>query len=142
MNSSDCIFCKIVSGELPAVRLAENEDACAFLDLVQVHPGHVLIIPKHHYADLYALPGPVAAAVMVLAQQVATALLAALQPAGLSLLQSNGAAAGQEVMHLHVHLLPRAAGDGLLRLYPSPPHASDAAELEALGERIRAGLAQ
>ena len=142
MNNRDCIFCKIVADQLDAFRIAETASALAFLDLIQAQPGHVLVIPKRHYADLYEMPEAEAAAVMTLGHRVARAVRAALQPAGLSVFQSNGAAAGQEVMHMHLHLQPRAAGDSLLRIYPSSPDASGAAELERLAVRIRDRLAR
>ena len=142
MNNPDCIFCKIVAGELPAARVAETSTALAFLDLVQPQPGHVLVIPKDHYRDLHAMPEEQAAATMVLAHRVAAAIAATLEPAGLSLVQWNGAAAGQEVMHMHVHLQPRELGDGLLNYYAAggPPPASGGAQLAELADRIRAGL--
>ena len=144
MSDPNCIFCKIVAGELPAARVAESDEALAFLDLVQPLPGHVLVIPKAHHRDLLAMPEELAAATMRLTHRVAMALAASLAPEGLSVVQWNGAAAGQEVMHMHVHLQPRQSGDGLLRYYGAdgPPAPSSGDELQALAERIRAGLAQ
>ena len=142
MNDPNCIFCKIVAGDLTAARVAETDDALAFLDIVQPRPGHVLVIPKAHYCDLLSMPEELAAAAMRLTHRVAGAVAPTLAPAGLSVVQWNGAAAGQEVMHMHVHLQPRESGDGLLSYYGASgaPLASSAEELEALAQRIRSGL--
>ena len=143
MSDPTCVFCKIVAGQMPAARIAETDHTLAFLDLVQPRPGHVLVVPKEHYRDLLAMQEELAAAVMRLTHRIAGAIAAALAPEGLSVVQWNGAAAGQEVMHMHVHLQPRAPGDGLLRYYGAggPPPASSGDDLQALADQIRAGLA-
>ncbi len=142
MSDPNCIFCKIVAGDLPAARVAETDQALAFLDLVQPRPGHVLVIPKAHYRDLLEMPEALAVAAMRLTHRIAGAITTALAPEGLSVAQWNGAAAGQEVMHMHIHLQPRESGDGLLRYYGAagPPAPSSGDELQALAQRIRGGL--
>lgn len=139
MSDAACPFCAIAAGTAPAAIVAEGTLALAFLDLRQPVPGHVLVVPRRHAENLYALDDDEAVAVMQLARRVATALRDALAPDGLNLWQSNGRAAGQEVFHLHVQ--PRRVGDGLLRVYPQGvPPASPASELEALAATVRRSI--
>jgi histidine triad (HIT) family protein len=133
------IFSRIVAGEIPAVKLYEDAQTFAFMDIGPASRGHSLVIPKDEHADLFDTPAETFAAVMLSAQRVAKALKAALGCDGLNLIQNNGAAAGQTVFHLHVHLIPRWEGDGAVKLW-SPGQAS-AAELEALATQVRAALA-
>jgi histidine triad (HIT) family protein len=136
-----CPFCAIAAGAAPAAIVADEGDVLAFLDLRQAVPGHVLVVPRRHAADLYALTPDEASAAMRLAQRVAQALRAAFDPPGLNLWQSNGHAAGQEVFHFHLHVQPRRVGDGLARVYPGgepPPAGAD--ELDALARSLRAHL--
>jgi histidine triad (HIT) family protein len=132
------IFSKIVSGEIPSVKVYEDEHALAFMDINPAGRGHILVISKAEYRDLFAIPPDVLAAVSHAAQRVALALRDALQPDGLNIIQNNGAAAGQSVFHYHVHLIPRWEGDQALRLWR--PQPSDQAELRALAEQIRRAL--
>lgn len=104
---SDCIFCKIANGEIPSYTVYEDETFRVIMDLNPASPGHMLILPKAHYANLYELPEETAAAAMVLAKKLACAAKEALQPDGLNIVQNNGEAAGQSVMHYHLHVVPR-----------------------------------
>jgi histidine triad (HIT) family protein len=133
------IFSRIVSGEIPALKIYEDQDTFAFLDINPASRGHTLVISKAEYADLYALPPELLAAVAFTVQRVALALRAALQPDGMNIIQNTGAAAGQTVFHYHVHVIPRWAGDNAVRLWQ--PHAADQAELRALAEQIGAAIA-
>jgi histidine triad (HIT) family protein len=109
------------------------------MDVRQLTPGHTLVVPKRHIRDIFELDDATGAAVISTVARVARAVRAAFAPDGLNVWQSNGAGAGQEVFHLHVHVLPRTAGDGLLRVYgehaPGYP-ARD--ELDAYASRLRA----
>lgn len=135
--SEDCVFCAIAAGTAPASLVHEDELALAFVDLRQAVSGHVLIVPRAHVPDLYALDEATAAHLMRLAVRIARALAADGRPDGLSLWQSNGAAAMQEVPHFHLHLQPRRHGDGLLDVYPRGLPAPLAREdLDALAQRI------
>jgi len=109
----DCMFCKIVSGEIPSFKLFEDEATFAFMDINPANEGHALVIPKEHTPDLYAAPDEVLARTVVTAKRVAIALTRALNPDGLNLIQCNGAAAGQSAMHFHIHVLPRITDDAL-----------------------------
>lgn len=111
--SEECIFCGIVDGEIPAYDLYEDDQVLAFLDVNPVAEGHALVIPKAHHERLTDLDAETTAAVFNAAREVAGALEAAFDPDGFNLLQSNGAAAGQEVFHSHVHVVPRNEGDGI-----------------------------
>ena len=131
----DCLFCKIVAGEIPAHKLFEDERTLAFLDIFPGTEGHSLVIPKAHARDLHELAPADLAAVMATAQRVGGVLERALGAQGLNLHQSNGEAAGQVIFHFHMHLLPRRDGDGLRS--PWRPEEGEQAELAALAERIR-----
>ncbi|WP_426661363.1 HIT family protein [Rhodanobacter aciditrophus] len=141
MSAAACPFCGISAREAPAAIVADDGLVLAFMDLRQAVPGHVLVAPHRHAADLYALTSDEAAASMRMAQQVARALRAEFDPPGLNLWQSSGRAAGQEVFHFHLHVQPRCAGDGLLRVYPGGvPTPAKAGELEAMAQALRMRL--
>ena len=135
---NDCVFCKIVGGQIPSTRVFEDEHTLAFMDIGQVNPGHVLVAVKKHAANLYALDEAQTAAVARTSVRVARAIEAAFKPEGLSVYQANGKAAGQTVFHYHVHLLPRHAGDGMELTWPvkNPPRET----LEGYAAKIRATL--
>ncbi|HSH06592.1 MAG TPA: HIT family protein [Burkholderiales bacterium] len=135
---TDCVFCKIVAGQIPATKVAEDEACLAFMDIGQVNPGHVLVAAKAHAEDLYALDDAQVAAVARSVARVARAIRAAFVPEGLSVYQANGQAAGQTVFHYHVHLVPRYRNDGMAFTWPvqNPPREA----LEAHAARIRAAL--
>lgn len=106
--TADCVFCQIVAGQTPAVFEARHDDAVAIRPLNPVAPGHVLVLPTTHVPDMSADPA-VSAATM----RVAALVAADLMPADFNLITSKGRAATQSVFHLHLHLVPRAVGDGL-----------------------------
>ena len=120
---SDCVFCRIVARQVPATVVHEDQHTLAFMDLGQVNPGHVLVAVKKHAENLYALDEAQAAAVLPAAARVARAIRDAFAPQGLSVYQANGKAAGQTVLHYHVHLVPRHEGDGMALTWPvkNPP---------------------
>ena len=135
---ADCVFCKLVAGQIPASIVYEDAATLAFMDLGQVNPGHVLVACKAHAANVYELDDDQAAAVFRAAARVARAVRAAFDPPGLSIYQANGAPAGQTVFHFHLHVLPRHEGDGMQLVWPvkNPPRET----LEAYCARIRARL--
>ena len=110
---TDCIFCKLVAGQIPATRVYEDEHTLAFMDLGQVNPGHVLVAVKKHAANVFELEEAQAEAVARAVLKISRALKKAFAPEGLSVYQANGKPAGQTVFHYHVHVLPRHAGDGM-----------------------------
>ncbi|MBM4464424.1 MAG: HIT family protein [Chloroflexi bacterium] len=109
----DCIFCAIIEGRAPAEVVFEDEETLAFMDINPANPGHTLVIPKRHVRNIYDLDEQTAAAVMRATVRVAQAIKRALQPAGMNLVQSNERAGGQEIFHIHIHIIPRWYGDGL-----------------------------
>ena len=138
-HDPDCIFCKIIDGDIPSFKVFEDEKTLAFMDISPVNPGHVLVIPKYHVPDLMQIPTDWLKATVATAQTVAQAVDKALKPDGMNILQSNGAAAGQSVFHLHVHVIPRTAGDKLAFDWGIAPGDMDA--IGAVAERIRASVA-
>ena len=140
MNHDDnCIFCKIVKGTLPSVKVFEDAHTFAFMDINPVGPGHVLIIPKAHHADIASVPAELLQAVIGSVQRVAHACNSALQPEGMNIMQANGAVAGQTVFHLHFHVIPRWDAD-TLRLHIEGGPAADSSELVLLAERLSVAL--
>lgn len=132
-----CVFCSIARGEAPAAIVCESGQALAFVDLRQFHPGHVLVVPRHHLKDVRELDEATGAAVMSMLARVTRAVAAAFPSEGLSVWHSIGEAGGQEVPHLHFHVHPRRIGDGMLRVYPHPPELPDATVRERYAERLR-----
>ncbi|MBM7647609.1 histidine triad (HIT) family protein [Bacillus ectoiniformans] len=103
----DCIFCKIINGDIPSAKVYEDEYVYAFLDISQVTKGHTLVIPKVHKENIFELPSDLASHLFKAVPEIANAIKKAFNPAGLNILNNNGAVAGQTVFHYHVHLLPR-----------------------------------
>jgi histidine triad (HIT) family protein len=135
---SDCVFCRIVAKQIPATVVHEDEHTLAFMDIGQVNPGHVLVAAKAHAENIYALDEAQAAALSKTAVRLARAIRAAFAPAGLSVYQANGKAAGQTVFHFHMHLVPRHDGDGMSLVWPvrNPPRE----KLEESAIKIREQL--
>ncbi|HEX2648337.1 MAG TPA: HIT family protein [Burkholderiales bacterium] len=137
-SSPDCIFCKLVAGQIPSTRVYEDEHTLAFMDLGHVNPGHVLVAVKKHASNVFELETPQAEAVGRAVLKISKALKKAFEPEGLSVYQANGKAAGQTVFHYHVHVLPRHAGDGMELTWPvkNPPRE----KLEEYAAKIRTAL--
>jgi histidine triad (HIT) family protein len=132
----DCLFCRIVAGELPATTIDEDDRTLTFLDINPATRGHALVIPKEHAVDLLAVADEDLAACATTAKRIAKRQQQRLGAAGVNLLNSCGAAAWQTVGHFHVHVIPRYAGDPLrLPWLPSP---ADPDELAALGTELAA----
>ena len=107
----DCIFCKILRGELPSFRIYDDDKTFAFMDINPVSDGHALVVPKYHSEDLYATPDEWLGPTISTARKVAAAVNAVIKPEGINLLQANGPGANQSVLHLHFHIIPRYADD-------------------------------
>lgn len=130
----NCIFCKIIKGEIPSHKVFEDERFLAFLDISPIEPGHTLVIPKSHCRDFTELSDDSALALGVALREVAKRLREAVNSEGINLISNAGARAGQEVFHAHFHIVPRAAGDGHLNWKPGE---TDHTALAALAEKIR-----
>jgi histidine triad (HIT) family protein len=130
---SDCIFCAIAAGTLPAERIHEDERTVAFLDLFPAADGHVLVIPRAHAEDIHGADPADLAACAKTAQLIAGRVTGALGCDGVTITQSNGRAAGQTVFHYHVHVIPRFDGDRVIRSWtPGEPGPDELARMGAL----------
>lgn len=109
----NCIFCKIVRGEVPSLNVWETEEALAFLDIGPLAEGHLLVIPKPHYANLGDIPGSALSRMLELLPKLAGAVRKVTGATGHNILQNDGRVAGQVVDHVHFHIIPRREGDGL-----------------------------
>ncbi len=110
---ADCVFCKIIAGELPSCKIYEDDLVLSFMDIAPLSVGHSLVIPKNHYETFPEVPPDEAAAVAAAMLKVAPAVVASQNADGFNLLLANGACAGQVVPHVHFHIVPRKNGDGL-----------------------------
>lgn len=134
MNTThgDCLFCKIVAGDIPATKVHEDDETLAFLDINPVSEGHTLVIPKDHFENVYATPAETWCRVMLTVQKVAEAVRHAVNADGINLVMNNESAAGQLVPHAHVHIIPRHNDDGLKpwigKPYKSPEEAISISE--------------
>lgn len=129
------VFTRIVRGEIPAARVYEDEHTIAFMDAGQVNPGHVIVATKKQIETILELDDALAAALFTTAARVARALDAAFKPEGITVLQANKPAGWQTVPHVHLHVLPRYANDGVELAWPRKNPPLD--ELRALAARIR-----
>lgn len=111
--ATDCIFCRIIAGEIPSEKVLETPDALAFLDASPLADGHTLLVPRRHYVTLAEIPSDEFCRIVESLPRLAVAIMAATGAEGYNVLQNNGRVAGQVVDHVHFHLIPRAAGDGL-----------------------------
>jgi histidine triad (HIT) family protein len=134
MRDPDCIFCKIVAGELPATIVDEDERTISFMDISPATRGHALVIPREHSADLLTVERDDLTAVALAAQRLAGRMKERLGADGVNLLNSCGAVAFQTVFHFHVHVIPRYEGDSL-RL-PWVPAAGDSEEIAAAAQEL------
>ena len=136
-----CLFCRIAGHEIPAVIVAENDDVMAMMDINPATTGHILILPRTHVENIYEMPPEIGARIMEMAIKVAGGINKQLNPAGMNLVQSNGAAAGQVIFHFHLHLVPRYENDGVGFHFGHEGPAVSTAELEETANKIKAGIA-
>jgi len=132
----DCVFCKIVRGELPAVKIHEDGDAVVFMDIGPIVKGHLLVVPRAHYANMLETPSGLLAKLIVLVQKIAAAQQKALRADGVNIVQSNGKAAGQVVDHIHFHVIPRFASDGHHWNWKAQKYL-DSMEMRSFGDKIK-----
>ena len=134
LTDSECIFCKIVAGEIPCAKVFESEFCLAFLDISPVSAGHALVLPKGHYPTLMDIPAEFGGELFQALSRVGKAVMEATGADGLNLMQNNYEAAGQLVHHAHYHLIPRFLDDGL-SLWPQSPY-EDPDEMGRLAKMI------
>lgn len=126
----NCIFCKIIAGEIPSTKIYEDDDVLAFLDITQTTKGHTLLVPKKHYRNLLAMTGEEAAQLFSKVPQIANKIVNNLDAKGMNILQNNEEVAGQTVFHTHLHLIPRyTEDDGFVGKFT--PHQYDLADIAA-----------
>jgi histidine triad (HIT) family protein len=135
---TDCVFCKIRDGQIPSLKIFEDAATLAFMDINPLNSGHCLVITKTHAANLFEAPVEDLQAAIATAQRVAQAIREGLKPDGLNMLQANGVAAFQSVLHFHLHLIPRWTGDGKGFDWKLVPGNRE--QIMKVGERIRALL--
>jgi histidine triad (HIT) family protein len=136
-----CIFCNIIEGTIPSAKIYEDEHTIAFMDIMPVTKGHVLLIPKTHRENVYELTEEEASRLFAVVPKIANALKAEFTPAGLNLLQNNGAPAGQAVFHFHLHLIPRYdETDGFKPTFESKVAEFTPERIQEIAADIRAKL--
>ena len=135
----DCIFCKIIAGEIPAVKVLDEDLVLAFMDINPSSRGHMLVVPKRHAENIFEIPDDHLAAVAQAVKRCAAAARAALKAEGITILQLNGTASDQIVPHLHVHIMPRWEDDGLT-VSNWEMKAGDMDELQDIAENVKEHL--
>ena len=140
MSNEDCLFCRIVSGDIPAAKVFEDDACVAFVDIGPVAHGHTLLIPKNHYATLREMSEQDAAATLRNLPRLARAVQDATGCEGVNILQNNGRVAGQTIGHVHFHIIPRNPNDAFQFNWPAGKYPQG--RLEELADAIRLGLAQ
>jgi histidine triad (HIT) family protein len=137
-TDESCIFCKIVKGEIPSSKIYETDTVLVFMDIRPLSAGHTLVIPKEHCVDLFDIPNKLLCDVYSASKMVAAAVKETTSADGISIIQQNGKAAGQDIFHLHVHIVPRHEGQKL------PPfndlQIAPREQLEELANKIRQNL--
>ena len=138
MSADDCIFCKMVAGQIPVTKIYEDEVVLAFLDIGPVSDGHTLVIPVQHFEKLHDCPPDVLSRVASRLGQIAKAVATAMNSEGYNVLCNNGSVAGQLVGHLHFHIIPRNTGDGLFNRWPAYKYQEG--KIDAIAAKIRENL--
>ena len=139
--AAHCIFCDLIQGAAEVSICYEDAEAIAFMDIQPVNPGHVLVVPRHHYEGLHDLPRDLGMHLLEVAMRLASVVKTATECPGMNMVVNSGAAAGQDVFHYHVHLIPRREGDGFDIPLPFPgSEMPDRTLLDAMAARIIAVL--
>src|SRR5699024_3164455 len=141
MTHDNCIFCKIIDGDIPSAKVFENEHVFAFLDISQVSKGHTLIIPKQHTRNLYDTTAEVAKHLFEAVPHISNAIKDAYNPVGMNVLNNNEEAASQTVFHLHLHLIPKYEnGDGLSTNWITNESAYTSDDLAEIAQTINENI--
>ncbi len=138
MEADDCIFCKMVAGQIPVTKIYEDKVVLAFLDIGPLSDGHTLVIPKQHFEKLHECPAEVLGPVASRLGKIAKAVAGAMDSEGYNVLCNNGRAAGQLVEHLHFHIVPRNTGDGVFNRWPAYKYQQG--KIEEIAAKIRENL--
>ncbi len=132
--TEDCIFCKLISGEIPCAKIYEDDDFLAFLDISPVNKGHALIVTKEHYPTICDVPDSLLSKYLLAVKKVATAVHKGTGSDGYNVMQNNKKAAGQVIPHVHFHIIPRNSDDGLKFSWPNKTY--EEGEILELKEKI------
>ena len=138
MGATDCIFCKIVAGQIPATKIYEDKVVIAFLDIGPVSDGHTLVVPRQHFQRLHDCPAQLLGQITSTLGKIANAVASAMDSDGYNVLCNNGKAAGQLVDHLHFHIIPRKTGDGVFNRWPA--YKYDQGKIDQIAAKIRQNL--
>lgn len=133
-----CLFCKIISGEIPAQKVYEDEHTLAFLDIHPINIGHTLIVPKKHFANLYETPDEVISQIAIVAKKLSIAIKDAVQSDGINIEMNNDSVAGQIIFHTHIHIIPRFQNDGFKHWHS--PRDYREGEMKEVSEKIQSRL--
>ncbi len=136
MTETDCIFCKIIAGELPSTKIYENDTTLAFMDIGPIAKGHVLVVPKKHREMITDTEPEILAGIMTVTKMVSQAQIDGMNADGVNITQANGAVAGQVVPHLHFHVIPRFKDDGVDFNWQAQNY-SDNEEMIEFAEKIK-----
>ncbi len=131
---TDCLFCKIINNEIPSFKIYEDDEVLGFMDIHPISEGHALIVPKKHYKDFLAMDASVSEAVIRAAQKIGNKMIKELGIDGFNFSTNQGRAAGQEIFHVHFHIIPRKDNDGLVSW---PNHETTQEEIKKIAERIK-----
>ena len=134
MNADNCLFCKMVAGQIPVTKIYEDDVVLAFLDIGPISDGHTLVIPKQHYEQLHDFPVELLAQIASRLGKIAGAVSSAMNSDGYNVLCNNGRAAGQVIEHLHFHIIGRNTDDGVFNRWPS--YKYQAGQIESIAARI------
>lgn len=134
MKKDDCIFCKLANGVFPTNSIYEDDTFNVILDASPANPGHALILPKEHYQDVFEIPEDTLGKAMILAKKIAFKQTEALKADGVNIIQNNKEAAGQSVLHYHLHVIPRFVNDGQKMLWQ--PHEAKAEDQEVIKNKL------
>jgi histidine triad (HIT) family protein len=138
MSADDCVFCKMVTGQIPFVKIFEDDTVLAFLDIGPISDGHTLVISKQHIEKLHDCPAELLGQICSHLGRIAGAVTKAMNSEGYNLLCNNGRPAGQLVKHMHFHIIPRKTGDGVFNRWPSGKYQDGI--IETIADKIRQNL--
>jgi histidine triad (HIT) family protein len=134
---SECLFCKIIRKEIPAVIIYENDHVIAFPSIEPINPGHALIVPKTHSQNIYETPDEHLAELIVASKKIATAVKSVFNAEGVNIINNNDKSAGQSIFHTHFHIIPRFHDDGHQEWHGNQISID---ELKVIGEKIKVAL--
>ena len=140
MVDEQCIFCKIIAGQIPSTKIYEDQAVFAFLDVNPVSDGHTLVVPKKHFEKLHDCPPQLLAQIAVPIGKIAKAVCDATGAEGYNVLCNNDKSAGQLVGHLHFHIIPRRSGDGVFDKWPA--YKYEQGKIEQIGRQISENLSE